>query len=414
MTTKSDHSPVVASASADADVVVTLKDPEREEEEEDGFHPEPLEMEEHPKEEEDTKRRQRRRRRTPQWIVVLRYISCASLAALLAFFCPNTSLRDKQEINVERLVELISVYVLVIVSMCTVQGSNPGYLTAEIVEDVCREDGLALLGYEQVQQPQPQQESSQGVTTLDVPPSSTTKTHGTSSGEVTRRIGAIHASALPLHQNDMEGEEECFRGTRRKICETCLFAPPLRSHHCKICNQCVATFDHHCDFVGTCIGERNHCRFLVFLYCQTLGFYVCSHFVSTANPNALTLLQDGRSAQSFLVLFSKLYLYPLTLISFIMVIMHTIFAITNLTTFECGKRSKHIDYLRGTRETDLPFSKGFDQNLLVFCCQRDAACIWLRGETKWTPILWQTPGKIVRDSEDWWEHPWQNKYWSCC
>ncbi|CAN0293884.1 unnamed protein product [Hapterophycus canaliculatus] len=36
---------------------------------------------------------------------------------------------------------------------------------------------------------------------------------------------------------------------------------PLRSHHCRQCGLCVATFDHHCGVIGTCIGERNHCRF---------------------------------------------------------------------------------------------------------------------------------------------------------
>jgi hypothetical protein len=65
---------------------------------------------------------------------------------------------------------------------------------------------------------------------------------------------------------------------------------------------------------------------------------------------------------------------------------------------------------------DLPFSKGVIDNLRHFCCQRDALCSYLAsgGTAKWTPEKWLPPGKIIRDSEDWWEHPWQNKYWSCC
>jgi hypothetical protein len=58
---------------------------------------------------------------------------------------------------------------------------------------------------------------------------------------------------------------------------------------------------------------------------------------------------------------------------------------------------------------DLPFSQSrCDRNLLTFC-RRDASF-----QREWRPTVWQPPGPIVRDSEKWWEHPWQNKYWSCC
>jgi hypothetical protein len=46
----------------------------------------------------------------------------------------------------------------------------------------------------------------------------------------------------------------------------------------------------------------------------------------------------------------------------------------------------------------------------LFCCTTAGTV----SSSSWTPVLWYPPGKIVRDSEDWWEHPWQNKYWSCC
>jgi hypothetical protein len=29
-------------------------------------------------------------------------------------------------------------------------------------------------------------------------------------------------------------------------------------------------------------------------------------------------------------------------------------------------------------------------------------------------MVWKMPMSIDRESEDWWNHPWQNKYWSCC
>ena len=30
------------------------------------------------------------------------------------------------------------------------------------------------------------------------------------------------------------------------------------------------------------------------------------------------------------------------------------------------------------------------------------------------PIMWRMPRRIIRDSDDWFSHPWENKYYSCC
>lgn len=65
---------------------------------------------------------------------------------------------------------------------------------------------------------------------------------------------------------------------RRHVCETCLCvcAPPPapKTHHCSLCNRCMAGFDHHCHWIGACVGAHN--RWL-FLLCTTvyivLGFY---------------------------------------------------------------------------------------------------------------------------------------------
>jgi len=46
--------------------------------------------------------------------------------------------------------------------------------------------------------------------------------------------------------------------------------------------------------------------------------------------------------------------------------------------------------------------------------QRTPQDVEEEDDDEWTPTLWQRPGPVIHDSEKWWKHPWQNKYWSCC
>lgn len=282
----------------------------------------------------ETKQR-RRPSQAALWLVLARYIVAASIGLALTVCTPKTRLwQSDRSIHVEYMFEVVLVYVLTLVSLACVIGSDPGYLNADNVAGVCQEDGLTLLGYED-------EENEEESLSLE--------SSCPSRESVTRRTRASPHDAL----QPPSSQEECFKGTRRKVCETCGFAPPLRSHHCRICNKCVATFDHHCGFIGTCIGERNHCRFWWFLSLQLLGFCVCSHTVSTC-PVRWSSSEPG---EYMMLLLAKLYLYPLTFIAALMWVTHTIFAVANLTTFECGKGPRHIDYLRGTQQMDLPFSK---------------------------------------------------------
>ena len=92
-------------------------------------------------------------------------------------------------------------------------------------------------------------------------------------------------------------------------------------------------------------------------------------------------------------------------------VFHSWLACTCVTTYEF-MRSDRIDYLRGTRDFDLPYSRGLGNNLKFFFFKDGLLHIIFNH--KWKPQNWKLPGKIVRDSEEWWDNLWENKYWSCC
>ena len=293
---------------------------------------------------------------------VARYASMATLALVLALSCPGTT--------ETRAVPTVLAYLGALLSFFLLYGSNPGRLSALELEDD------ALLPHRGEQ------------TTPD-------------------QMMVVKNDHLLATTEETDDEPP----SHRPYCTTCHIMPPLRSHHCKQCNTCVATFDHHCKFVGTCIGERNRARFLLFLYAQVVALgFCCSVVGSSTGLGLTTLFTRDQPFLSMRVVVAKAYLYPLTFAAFSMVGVHTFFCFSNSTTFECAKGT-HLEYLKGMSPLDYPFGRGVVANMAVYCESGD--CCSRQEQRKWTPIPWKPPAPMVRDSAEWWKHPWQNKYWSC-
>lgn len=397
------------------------------------------------------------------------------------------------------LLSLVCYYILVLVSFFAVQGSDPGYITLQEMQWVSQKDGYSLIGMpleKKNQEPAvvdygnvddammrgdadddaaadiKHDEIEKGITNAHDSEEDDAKLIEMTSLMSLSTTTISRAFAPPSsfsHSSSSSSSSLSFLSwdkPRRNMCQKCQLAPPLRAHHCKICNKCVATFDHHCGFINTCIGERNHCRFYWFLVFQAMGFWKCcrilmsgsqvgilcfylnasQHVCQTTAATTTTSGSLGTATailqvdliDSWVATMARVYVYFLTFLATLMLLVHTWLVLTNGTTFEMEKR-QHLEYLSGTELCDLPFSQGLCGNLKMFCCIRDAATAsvpckqskWGNGngsntklknstndndddEHVFQPILWKPVGRIIRDSDDWIHHPWQNKYWTCC
>ena len=116
-----------------------------------------------------------RQRHAPKFVcALLRYVAAATVALVLTIISPDTRLWQRDgSIHVEYMFQVIFVYILTLGSLYCVAGSNPGYLNADVVDRVCQEDGLTLLGYEEKEEAYWHGEESQ---TLESSPSHDTMT----------------------------------------------------------------------------------------------------------------------------------------------------------------------------------------------------------------------------------------------
>jgi palmitoyltransferase ZDHHC3/7/25 len=72
--------------------------------------------------------------------------------------------------------------------------------------------------------------------------------------------GSVPASAVPTQQQRLNPLT-----TKLSMCSQCQTFKPPGSHHCRICNRCIAKMDHHCPWMNNCVGAGNLKHFLLFL-----------------------------------------------------------------------------------------------------------------------------------------------------
>jgi hypothetical protein len=285
-------------------------------------------------------------------------------------------------------------------SFFAIQGSDPGYITKDMVSHIMvqeDEEGLLLESSSNTNAESQANANTAATTTNTIEMS---ERGGNHSQAATRQRTSRVKSPLEESENGDSSPEKALpslldtpptatalfdveqhtsgndngneRTHVRKYCHACGFYPPIRSHHCRRCNCCVATFDHHCNFIGTCIGERNQCRFYWFLSFQLLGFLSCHRIVSSSllhlrfdyfdndvdsHPSSFLSSKAFWTQQAWWVVVAKVYLKPLMFCAFLMWLFQTCFALLNATQFECGAGSRHIDYLRDFRSCDCPFNQ---------------------------------------------------------
>mmetsp|Transcript_11801 Transcript_11801/g.15322 ORF Transcript_11801/g.15322 Transcript_11801/m.15322 type:complete len:428 (+) Transcript_11801:133-1416(+) len=209
--------------------------------------------------------------------------------------------------------------------------------------------------------------------------------------------------------DDFEVDLEPDEGLDSRLSGVDISRVPLRTKYCRQSQKFVAKYDHFCGVIGTCIGERNHFRFWLFLLGNTIMIcygvvVVHSGFRDTTAKFEVWIGENGHALAVMIVLVFLL------LVVGGLFCFHCFLLIGNVTSYEF-MRTEKISYLAGTKDFDLPFSRGLCTNLTSCIVQDGLIAMLLRRE--WKPFTYKRE-PIVRDSDNIFDNLWENKYWSCC
>ncbi|KAL1465803.1 hypothetical protein WDU94_005343 [Cyamophila willieti] len=135
------------------------------------------------------------------------------------------------------------------------------------------------------------------------------------------KINAILSSkahTLPIYTYSREGHY--------RYCQDCAILKPDRTHHCRVCGQCILKMDHHCPWLHNCMSFSNYKFYILFLaygavYCliflsilpvELFKWYMRSKVLEEGLLYHYTLLSI--SGVLFLAIFSALFFYHLYLV----------------------------------------------------------------------------------------------------
>lgn len=153
------------------------------------------------------------------------------------------------------------------------------------------------------------------------------------------------------------------QGCNHKRCFKCNGSPykPPRTHHCKICKNCVAKMDHHCPWIHNCVGQHNYHHFflfLIFLACTALFF-------------SIGLVPQGIQA---LLYFTGYYAFapekPVEVLAGSVISVAVFIALTSFSAFHTvllWTNQTTIEYLqngparRKAKQNGVPFKSEYDQ-----------------------------------------------------
>lgn len=155
-----------------------------------------------------------------------------------------------------------------------------------------------------------------------------------------------------------------------RVCKWCQAVKPDRTHHCRVCRQCVLRMDHHCPWVHNCIGWQNHKYFvlLVFYTSLTLTFVIVTQLETIKSTIDEPTVSFGNV---FLLLFSETLAAFAAFVSSSFFIFHVWLTCLNMSTIEfCEKK----------------FRRGTDNELYNL-----GVCRNLRSAFGKNPFLWILP-----------------------
>mmetsp|Transcript_17767 Transcript_17767/g.32753 ORF Transcript_17767/g.32753 Transcript_17767/m.32753 type:complete len:388 (+) Transcript_17767:358-1521(+) len=333
----------------------------------------------------------------------LGYAMVVGLVLGTAVATPNTWLDDKDPSMRRKVALHLSMLLILCVGLYwAIQGSNPGYIMVN--------------QHTEIELSAPQGSKTEASSTTFEQTIHAAKDSRDDSDVTVQMLGNTSDTDSFDSSDEEEGEDSFeldilpHESYDARLAHVSVSDVPARAKFCRNSHMHVAKFDHFCGVLGTCIGERNHCLFWWFLMVHTgtliyLVRLVFSGFRDTEAKMGTWLDHNGHALGT--VIFLWIFLLPVGLLF----LFHTFLALSSMTSYEFLS-SDRIHYLKGTRDFDLPFSRGLYNNLKQFCWL-DGLRLALFPLSEWTPRKWEL---LItdRDSEDVWNNIWENRYWSCC